>query len=563
VCLALKYRIVTELSALPLSLSLSLSSCVQYKKSKSSKKGKSLDDDTNLFDPDSKVDGSPTVVSTRNPSPLRNISPSSVSLAPKDTSSASTVVQSKDELDPLPMPPPLIPASKASDPFDTQSLAAADDNDGWEHSDFFNDNAFGSVPFSQDKAAGGTSSGDDDFGFPTNTKSDSAAGHVDSDAFFDLAVNGADSWGEPSAMLPVDFTPRKSTSAAQPSKDHTDNCDAFSYDASEMSEVTNPTYASATVMHNALVTTRPDPDGDDARRKGEHAKKIGMEQKSMQAMPEPRESAIPLLGGGTGDKSDASIEGKENQQRGGKPYKIDRGENAPVSIASSDTASSTIEKLGVVKSNDNARFDIDQGTMANIPRVAKSRIMAKYAKSGKVRRTNESLGTIHSTPVSINKNEPQSPTRSIGTAASSTSVSRTGKHQEAQISTAKKSSSRPSAEPHLGRKGDNVSASARASEAAVQSLRNPNNTQLQPSSLQQGINPATTSTLAYRRGRKSPMRQLTSATSGNISPTKSIEVRGSPKRSPTDKYGASNRKKKVSPSVVDNPAYYSVRVPWS
>ncbi len=562
-CLALYYRIVTELSALPLSISLFLSSCVQYKKSKSSKKGKSLDDDTNLFDPESKVDGSPTVVSTRSPSPLRNISPSSVSLAPKATSSAPTVVQNKDELDPLPMPPPLIPASKASDQFDTQSLAAADDNDGWEHSDFFNDNAFGSVPFSQDKAAGGTSSGDDDFGFPTNTKSDSAAGHVDSDAFFDLAVNGADSWGEPSAMLPVDFTPRKSTLVAQPSKDHTDNCDAFSYDASEMSEVTNPTYASATVMHNALATTRPDPDGDDARRKGECAKKTGMDQKSMQAMHEPRESAMPLLGGGTGDKSDASIEGKENQQRGGKPYKSDRGENAPVSIASSDTASYVIEKLGVVKSNDNARFDIDQGTMTNIPRVAKSRIMAKYAKSGKVRRTNESLGTIHSTPVSINKNEPPSPTRSIGTAASSSSVSRTGSQQQgAKVSTAKKSSSRSSAEPHLGRKSDNASASAKASEAVVQSLRNANNTQLQPISLQQGINPATTSSLAYRRGRKSPMRQLTSATSGNISP-KSIEVRGSPKRSPTDKYGASNRKKKVSPSVVDNPAYYSVRVPWS
>lgn len=564
------------------SLSIHLSSRTQSKKSKSSKKGKSLEDDTHLFDPDSKVDGSPTVVSTRNPSPLSNISPSSASLPPKPTS-ALTVVQSNDV--PEPLPPPLIPAPEASDPFDTLS-PAADEDDGWEHSEFFKENTFGSVPFSQDRVTGDNRRGDDAFGFPTKSTSDSAAGDIthneiivnaDSDVFFDLAANGADSWGEPTAMLPVDFTPRKNTSsAAQHSKDHTDNCDAFSYDASEMSEVTNPTYASATVMQNTLTSTRPDPDGDDARRKVEHIKKMGAEEKIKQdasqgshASHEPSESALPLLDGGIADKSDSSIEGqrtaemlategKENQQRSGKRYIGDSGK-APPSLASSAHAT---EKLGVVKSDDNTRFDVDQGTTTNIPRVAKSRIMAKYAKSGKVRRTNESLGTIHSSPVGSTKTEPQSPPRSVDSAVSSGAISRTGmQHQEAKVTSATKSITQLSAEPPLGSKGRAVLASAKTS-AAVQSTRDPNNAQPQPNTLQQGINPATTSTLAYRRGRKSPMRQLTSATAANISPTKSIEVRGSPKRSPTEKYGANTRKKKVSPSVVDNPAYYSVRVPW-
>lgn len=310
-------------------LSIHLSSRTQSKKSKSSKKGKSLEDDTHLFDPDSKVDGSPTVVSTRSPSPLSNISPSSASLPPKATS-APTVVQSNDEPEPVPMPPPLIPAPEASDPFDTLS-PAADEDDGWEHSEFFKDNTFGSVPFSQDRVTGDSRRGDDAFGFPTKSTSDSAAGDItrnelivnaDSGAFFDLAANGADSWGEPSAMLPVDFTPRKNTlSAAQHSKDHTDNCDAFSYDASEMSEVTNPTYASATVMQNTLTSTRPDPDGDDARRKVEHVKKMGVEEKIKQdasqgshSSHEPSESALPLLDGGIGDKSDSSIEGQRTAE---------------------------------------------------------------------------------------------------------------------------------------------------------------------------------------------------------------------------------------------------------
>lgn len=511
------------------------------------------------------MDGSPTVVSTQSPSPLSNMSPSSALLVPKSTSTSS-VVQSKEDLDPLPIPPPLILAP-ASDPFDTTTPATDDDN-GWGHLDFFKDNSFASLP--------GNIRGDDLFGFPSKSTSDSAAGNItlneltmntESVAFFDLAVNGADSWGEPSAILPDDFTPRKNATVAQHSKENSENCDALSYDASEMSEVTNPTYASATVMQNALTSTKPDPDGGAARRKGEHVKKVGVADKTQQHLHEPSESVTPLLDGGTSNKSDSSIDGKENRQRGGKHYSGGGGENAPASLASSGTALSGTDKLGVV--DDSICFDDDQGTMTNIPRVAKSRIMAKYAKSGKVRRANsESLGTIHSSPMGNNKNEPQSPPRSIGTTSSSSAISRTGNQQkEVKVSSAKKSTSRsvaepplrPVAEPPLRRKGENVSAPVKSS-AAVQSLQNPsNNAQLQRNTLQQGINPATTSTLAYRRGRKSPMKQLTSVTSGNIRPTKLIEVRGSPKRSPTEKYGANYRKKKVSPSVVDNPAYYSVR----
>lgn len=486
-----------------------------------------------------------------------------MSLVPKATS-APIVIQREEELAPLPMPPPHIPAS---DLFDTNQ-DAADGDDGWGHSDFFKDNSFSSLPFSQDLALGCNVRVDGAFGFPTKSKSDSATGSIthngltvnaDSDAFFDLAVNGADSWGEPSAMLPVDFTPRKNTSTAQYSKDQTENSDALSYDASEMSEVTNPTFASATAIHNALTATKPDPDGDAARRKDEHIKKMGGQLIPQQDFHEPNESAMPLLDISTGEKSDSSIDGKENQQLVGKQFRGDRGESAPTSLASTDTESFVTQKLGVVVSNDNTRLDKDQETTASIPRVAKSRIMAKYAKSGKVRRANESLGTIHGSPVDNNKNEPRSPPRSIGGTISSSSVSSSGsQQQEAKVSSVKKSTSQLSAESPLGRKNENTLVSAQT-PVAVQLVRNPKNTQLQPNTLQQGINPATTSSIANRRGRKSPMKQLTS-TSGSVSPTRPIEMKGSPKRSPTEKYGSNNRKKKVSPSVVDNPAYYSVRV---
>ena len=183
---------------------------------------------------------------------------------------------------------------------------------------------------------------------------------------------------------------------------------------------------------------------------------------------EQSESAIPLLGGADGDNSYDSVEeegtvvmmaadGKENQERVGKQYGGDGGGNMPHPFTPSPTALPATEKLGVVKSDNNTRFDSDQDTMTNIPRVAKSRIMAKYARSGKVRRTTDNLGTIHSVPVGNNKTETQSPPQSITSAQSSSALSANGmQQQEAKVSSATKSTAQLTAES-LGRKGGAIS----------------------------------------------------------------------------------------------------------
>ena len=96
----------------------------------------------------------------------------------------------------------------------------------------------------------------------------------------------------------------------------------------------------------------------------------------------------------------------------------------------------------------------------------------------------------------------------------------------------------------------------------------------QPKPKELAINPATTSSLMRRRGRMSPMRNMASLSrAGTVSPTKSMlssdsrsvnskyngDPRGSSTRSVNRKYMyGSGRKKKTSPSVVDNPAYYSM-----
>ena len=139
-----------------------------------------------------------------------------------------------------------------------------DGNDGWEPGDLFQADPFASFAAAPASSSRGATS-EDAFGFPSSSEpsaqepsTDAAiTGTNSSDAF------GAtfDSWGEPQT-LPVDFTPRKSNavggvfSAATAFKREDD---AASFDPSEMSEVTNPTYVSVVTNKE-----RPDPEGDDA-----------------------------------------------------------------------------------------------------------------------------------------------------------------------------------------------------------------------------------------------------------------------------------------------------------
>ena len=159
--------------------------------------------------------------------------------------------------------------------------------------------AFATSPFNDIATNGG-----DAFGFPKTTTSPE---RIDTDAFF--VEGGVDAWGEPSAQLPVDFTPRK-TNAGHFRKDP-DNSDAMSYDASEMSEVTNPTFAGSTVH------TRPDQESDDVS-KHSNAKKVAGTGASANhnrtssqgsSSQEQSESAVPLLAegnsSGSGEGGDA------------------------------------------------------------------------------------------------------------------------------------------------------------------------------------------------------------------------------------------------------------------
>jgi len=399
------------------------------KKSKS--RGISLDDD--MFD-EAAEEESPSVMSGSQMS----------AKSPGVVSSPVEEVQ-KGEQEAMSMPPPLMDASPgkaasqagSADPFATpKSPVGGGDDSGWANSDFFKDDPFGaSSPF-------GTSTGEDAFGFPsTNNDND--------DAFFP-----AGSWGEPSA---VDYTPKNSDQQS------------FDYDeATETSEITNPTYASAAVKSQAT------------------------NKKSVDAPEDDSSASTPVDGG-----KDSLKYAKKS--RGGV-------------------------RLPPPSSQADGRDDDDQGrgTPTTTPAMAKSRILSKYSK-GKTRRqqanvANTSLGTIHSMDddeTAADKNTSMSSARSIGSTSTSNSLKK-----------------------------------KRAMQAAADSTPVRTNS-VSPVKQQQVINPATTSALANRRrgGRMSPIRTDNATLNKASSP-----LRGSP----TNKYLSPTRKNRASPSVVDNPSYYSV-----
>jgi len=321
------------------------------KKSKS--RGISLDDD--MFD-EAAEEESPSVMSGSQMS----------AKSPGVVSSPVEEVQ-KGEQEAMSMPPPLMDASPgkaasqagSADPFATpKSPVGGGDDSGWADSDFFKDDPFGA------SSLFGTSTGEDAFGFPTTN-------NANDDAFFP-----AGSWGEPSA---VDYTPKNSDQQS------------FDYDeATETSEITNPTYASAAVKSQATANTKTKP--VDA--------------------PEDDSSASTPVDGGKDSLKYAK------KSRGGV--------RLPSPSSQAD-----------VRDDDNQ----GRGTPTTTPAMAKSRILSKYSK-GKTRRqqanaANTSLGTIHSMDddETTDKNTSMSSARSIGSTSTSNSLKKKRAMQAAADST--------------------------------------------------------------------------------------------------------------------------------
>ena len=565
----------------------------QSKKSKSSNKGTSLVGDTNLFE------GGGTAPTT------------AAAAALTTAAAAAAIAEKKRDSDSLPMPPPIITSptnlSTGTDPF-SNLMSANRGDDGWEGSDFFKENSFALSPFETDLASGDNGGSKDSFGFPTKPISDGVMGNKPSrtreatNAFFDLSINGADSWGAPTAILPVDITPRRDNAARHFNDHRHDNVDANSYDTSEMSEVTDPTFSSSSIM----VTARLESKGINTKGNDKNVKTV--------------------------DNSDSSI--KENHNRESSRHSGGRKKNLPSSsVSASPTEKHRMDKSGVnvdppiasldmIESSEDERENKNRGLgdqvkpTSTLP-VAKSRILSKYAKSGKVRRavaysssvdndktepqsSVRSIGSVgssslnsrtgnlrqelemshaktsktlisadlnparmgYSSSVDNDKTEPQSSVRSIGSVGSSSLNSRTGNlRQELEMSHAKTSKTLISADLNPARMGNATATSAAASAialAAVPSIgggiSQMKEQQQQPHSHQKGISPTRSS--SFNRHRQSPMRASTSSTTENTSPVKSIS---SPSRSPVRIYSSPNRKMKVSPSAVENPAYYSVR----
>jgi len=500
----------------------------QSKKSKSSNKGTSLVGDTNLFE------GGGTAPTT------------AAAAALTTAAAAAAIAEKKRDSDSLPMPPPIITSptnlSTGTDPF-SNLMSANRGDDGWEGSDFFKENSFALSPFETDLASGDNGGSKDSFGF-----------------------------------------------------------DANSYDTSEMSEVTDPTFSSSSIM----VTARLESKGINTKGNDKNVKTV--------------------------DNSDSSI--KENHNRESSRHTGGRKKNLPSSsVSASPTEKHRMDKSGVnvdppiasldmIESSEDERENKNRGLgdqvkpTSTLP-VAKSRILSKYAKSGKVRRavaysssvdndktepqsSARSIGSVgssslnsrtgnlrqelemshaktsktlisadlnparmgYSSSVDNDKTEPQSSVRSIGSVGSSSLNSRTGNlRQELEMSHAKTSKTLISADLNPARIGNATATSAAASAialAAVPSIgggiSQMKEQQQQPHSHQKGISPTRSS--SFNRHRQSPMRASTSSTTENTSPVKSIS---SPSRSPVRIYSSPNRKMKVSPSAVENPAYYSVR----
>ena len=567
-------------------------------------------------------------MSTTNASAVSSISKAAAVVA---------VAEEKKVPDELHMQPTLITSScllKGADPFSNNTSAAHGDG-SWEGSDFFKDNPFASSLFETDLATGDSGS-KDAFGFPTKPVSGGVLGSKasktitsnaicnDAKKIFNHDVVGLESWGDPTGMVPVAITPRIDNAERRFNENghRHESVDANSYDESEMSEVTDPTFSSLSLIQTA---------------KGKNI----------------------------ADTSDSSI--KENHERESRQHtdqskKMLLASGSALLIEKRCTVNGDppLMSLDTIVSHKNEREDKNRDldsldtSITTLP-VAKSRILSKYASSGKVRRA-----SVQSSVHGKDKIEVQSTNRSIGSAGSSSLTNATGKLRMGQAtSPATKPKGSTSSNLNSARKTGAATAESAAAAAAASGIAlaetssmsggvspakqqhrgtslslnprskspvristaftagnssrsigsagssslnsatgklrigheaspamkpkastssNPNSARksgattavsaaaasgialAEISSMSGGVSPVkqqhrgTSPTLNRRR--KSPVRISTASTAGNSS----LMKQSSPTRSPTRKYDSSNRKKKVSPSVVENPAYYSVSV---
>ena len=456
-------------------------------------------------------------------------------------------------------PPPLMDAPQAaqspvdSDPFGSPKKVDKNDN-GWDDNDVFKSDPFAS--FANDN-------GDDPFGFPepkTAKASNNNAKSDDAFASFDIA---GDSWGEPQ-MLPVDFTPRKSNNnnvsfaSANFGNPANDLSDGMSFDGTEMSEVTNPTFVSSSIPKD-----KPDPEGDGVSNKGSKQRDDDLE--TSQA---PSESANPIgaedsdgegeEASGVATATDSSKENHNSIDVGSTQSRSAGGKKLPPSYTSQGKRSNNSVdppiRLDTMDSSEDERDDRED--LQAQPQMAKSRILSKYGsrrrRQPNPNSSNASLGTIHSgSSPARKKNESSTSSASIrssgsmgsttadGTTARASPMRKTGSVQSTS-STSKGLA--PSQVSQRSQRGQGYNKNQSKVQDMSQSSASTNNQEQQLA-----INPATTSA-SYRRRRMPPTRNNASSTVGNVSSSKASV--GLPSRS--------IRKKKVSPSVVDNPAYYSV-----
>ena len=430
----------------------------------------------------------------------------------------------------------------------------------WGSAVFFDD-AFASSPFNDP-----ASSGNDAFGFP-----ESAVASEDQ-TFFD---DSPDAWGEPSSLKsslkPVDFTPRRSNLNFHGSA--FDN-DAMSYDASEMSEVTNPTFM-----------TRPDQEGDETGRSVVAKKGTGhMRQPSQgSSSQEPSESAVPLLGvnsndsldGAEGEKpADESESQKENKGGGndtGSLLSVNRSNKLPPSYNENPADANDdppLASLDDFSDDDATPLDISKDSQQTAPSFAKSRIMEKYSKGGRLRKPSRNDNRNKPPPPPTQMLQEHHTTSQETTDASQTMFSTSSKSAvtrsiQPEVATGMHSKQRASFSPHrpiVARVGSDSSsidsASARRNERIQRTNRlNQEKREAMASKeakAPRAESPNPTSLVYRRRGGRMPSNQHTLELDRSLDNSFSSESKNRKK----DPYSA---KKKAAPSLLDDPNYYNVR----
>ncbi len=477
-----------------------------------------------------------------------------------------------------------------------------------------------------------------------------------------------DAWGEPSTMIPAptfdskdQFDPGGIDFHSQDTDDHFvrkkdfpfDNGDVMSHDGTEMSEVTNPTFASA------AAAVRLDQDGDDGSKHTHHVKKGGSggttllpvtkssypnrESSPGSSSNEPSESAMPLLADSDLSKrspgSSGSVASNNVQQNATSNSALVKPEQRPIfdgnvrdpfqekenysgktdiglhkrplpkTVAQKSVVSEvhaddpplsmsleTMESSGDEKED----FEVDRVKAINSDDshtntfAVKSRILSKYAKSGKTRKQirpgiRDSISQVPERLTKDNRDEERKLPSDVSQQLPKVLSKPSSKYDESMITTPiRTNESNRRNNPNIKNQvpyAEPKTQDQTASQRVTDPLKNkPSGTQgsneqpppsryrrrpdlmvkQEPSKSELGANPhlqvasaGPKSSQTYRRkaGRSSP-RPLETSASKSFSPdNQSAKAIVSGK----NRYSYS-AKKKNTPSFVDDPNYYSVSV---